>query len=295
MERTFIIGSEWLFYKIYCGPKTADRILTEVIKPLTSELIDKQQIDSWFFIRYADPKLHLRVRFHLTPPLLFNEVIKRFKEMIIPFIETNLVWKVMIDTYSREIERYGSDLIVDTEKYFYNESRLIINILEDIQDDENEIARWLFALRMIDETLENFEYKGEVKLRFLNSIRDDYGKEYGLDRNLKKQLSQKYRTNRGYIEQILNRENEYQEAENFFNYLKDWKRAVKPFTIQVLMKRTELSVPETDHLLKSYLHMMINRFFRSKQRLHELVLYDFLCQYYTSLVARESSLLIKGN
>jgi len=39
-------------------------------------------------------------------------------------------------------------------------------------------------------------------------------------------------------------------------------------------------------LLKSYLHMMTNRLFYSKNRLHELILYDFMYRYYTSEIAR---------
>lgn len=64
-QRNFNIGSEWLYYKFYCGVKTADKLLTEVIKPLTEELQTKQLIDKFFFIRYTDPDLHIRLRFHL--------------------------------------------------------------------------------------------------------------------------------------------------------------------------------------------------------------------------------------
>lgn len=39
LKRTFFIGDEWLYYKVYCGVKTADIILAEVVKPLTEEFI----------------------------------------------------------------------------------------------------------------------------------------------------------------------------------------------------------------------------------------------------------------
>ncbi|MCL2738922.1 MAG: hypothetical protein FWE30_05695, partial [Bacteroidales bacterium] len=39
-------------------------------------------------------------------------------------------------------------------------------------------------------------------------------------------------------------------------------------------------------LLSSYTHMMMNRWFRSKQRMHEAVVYDFLLKYYKYRSAR---------
>jgi hypothetical protein len=53
---------------------------------------------------------------------------------------------------------------------------------------------------------------------------------------------------------------------------------------------------DLNDLITSYIHMMMNRSFRSRQRIHELVLYDFLYRYYKSVIARpritEEALLI---
>jgi len=78
IQRSFIIGSEWLYYKIYTGPKTSDLVLTDIIKPVVANLIANDTIDSWFFIRYNDPKHHIRVRFHYNKPadvaIIINEL-----------------------------------------------------------------------------------------------------------------------------------------------------------------------------------------------------------------------------
>ena len=65
MKKTFVVGDKWLYYKIYCGVTTADTILLKVIKPLTEELLALKKIKKWFFIRYSDPKPHLRFRVEL--------------------------------------------------------------------------------------------------------------------------------------------------------------------------------------------------------------------------------------
>ncbi|MBK6829054.1 MAG: thiopeptide-type bacteriocin biosynthesis protein [Chitinophagaceae bacterium] len=61
IQRNFLPGSSWLYYKIYCGSKSADEILLNVIQPLTTELQLGKLISQWFFIRYNDPDFHIQV------------------------------------------------------------------------------------------------------------------------------------------------------------------------------------------------------------------------------------------
>ena len=78
MKRSFMPGDEWLYFKIYTGTKTADAILTNIIKPITEKLIKNNIIDQWFFIRYNDPKNHLRIRFHFNKQ---NSILQIFSEL----------------------------------------------------------------------------------------------------------------------------------------------------------------------------------------------------------------------
>ena len=68
MKRTFSLGSEWLYFKIYCGVKTADFILVDYLKETIEQLLAQQYISKWFFIRYNDPDAHLRLRFKIDNP-----------------------------------------------------------------------------------------------------------------------------------------------------------------------------------------------------------------------------------
>ena len=111
IKRFFVIGDEWLYYKFYCGPKTADEILIEVIKPVSEKLLKDNIIDKWFFIRYSDPKLHLRVRFHYANPENILFIINTINQYIQFYIDQDLIHKVQIDTYQRELERYGTKSI----------------------------------------------------------------------------------------------------------------------------------------------------------------------------------------
>lgn len=49
-----------------------------------------------------------------------------------------------------------------------------------------------------------------------------------------------------------------------------------------------------EELLKSYLHMMLNRLFRSKNRKYELLIYDFMFRYYKAEIARKFYIKLKS-
>lgn len=288
VKRTFFIGDEWLYYKIYCGPKTADVVLSEVIKPVSEKLQEEQQIDKWFFIRYHDPKNHIRVRFHLCDENSIVAVSTLLNRALQEYIEANLVWKVMCDTYQREIERYGTNTIELTENLFCNDSVLTAGIVSLIDGDEGEIVRWAVGLRSIDEFINDFGYSEDEKFELLTIMKESFEKEYRIDKSLKKQLSDKYRKETAFIAEVLNPNNDEQsEFKPIYDLIKNRSKQnhVVVGKLLELNNNNELKKPLND-LMWSYLHMLNNRLFKSKQRTHELVMYYYIHQFYRSKLAR---------
>ena len=122
IARTFVPGSEWVYFKIYCGSGASDKILLNVVKPAIDSLLEKHLIRKAFFIRFTDPHYHIRFRLHVkdkTDVHPFAEVLKTVYDLLNPFCENGFVWKVQLDTYEREIERYGEDAILTTESVFF--------------------------------------------------------------------------------------------------------------------------------------------------------------------------------
>jgi len=288
LKRDFFIGDRWLYYKIYCGYKTSDKILVEVVKLVSDEMLEKEIIEKWFFIRYGDPENHLRVRFLLSKPDYIYTLIKLMNENLQRFISSGLVWNVMIDTYKREIERYGINTIHLSESLFFNDSVLSLNILSMIEGDSGEIIRWGIGLRSIDEFINDFNYSLEEKFKLLSYMRDSFVKEFNVEHNLRKQLSDKYRKNKLFIENILNGENENNnELSLLFDLIKNRSFMNKPIIDGILNIKNDNKLEKPlNELMWSYLHMLNNRLFKSKQRIHELVVYDFLYQHYRSKLAR---------
>ncbi|WP_027394259.1 thiopeptide-type bacteriocin biosynthesis protein [Aquimarina latercula] len=278
VQRSFIIGSEWLYYKIYTGPKTSDLILTDIIKPIATHLLDKGIIDKWFFIRYNDPKHHIRVRFHYNKPENIAEVINTLYGSLKEFSDEDLIWKIQLDTYQREVERYGGETMSISEELFFLDSRMIVDFLDMIDGDEGEELRWLFGVRAIDQLLQDFGYSEDDKLALLERLKTGFGVEFGMNKGLKKQMDKKFR-------------NEHDKIKNFLSFKRDSDPDYAPIidaldeksiSSKDLVKEilTIVDKNQLDDMMSSYIHMLMNRLFRSKNRLHEMVLYDLLYRTY---------------
>ena len=291
MKRTFILGDEWLYLKIYCGVKTADIILTDVIKPITNQLLENNMIDEWFFLRYADPKFHLRIRFHLKKTENISNVIKSINEYIKPYFDQFLVWKIQTDTYNREIERYGENTIEQTEQLFYHDSCMIVKMLDMIEGDEGETYRWLFGMRALDALLDDFKFSLLEKKELMYNISEGFNSEFNMNKEAKANVGQKYRKERPLINEAMDKtKDETNEMLPLFEMLKEKSNNIKPIVNEIieLKENNNLQVPLSS-LMSSYIHMLCNRLFKSKQRLHELVIYTFLLKYYESEIARAKS------
>lgn len=77
-NRTFIPGSEWIYFKLYTGTKTADAILKNELYVYVNEMLSNDIADKWFFIRYTDPDFHIRLRLHLKEPRNYSYIFNRF-------------------------------------------------------------------------------------------------------------------------------------------------------------------------------------------------------------------------
>ncbi|KAB7727293.1 hypothetical protein F5984_21945 [Rudanella paleaurantiibacter] len=282
LPRQFMVGSEWLYVKLYGGNKTAERLLVEVIKPLAEEMLAQRQIDSWFFIRYADPLPHLRVRFHGDPNSGFwATLLTRLQAATQPYLDEGLLMKLQVDTYQREIERYGEPTMLLSETFFYHDSVAITDFLSLIEGDAGEQYRWQFALRNVDRLFDDFGYSLDERRALIDQIGAGFRAEFGGSPTLLHRLNDRYRAHRALVNQILTPEADTDEIEEAVACFEKRSLALKPMATHPLVQA------DRDRLMPSYIHMTLNRFFLSKQRQHELVIYHYLSKYYESQMARQ--------
>jgi class I lanthipeptide synthase len=287
IQRKFGPGSPWLYFKVYCGTKTAEIILKQFLLPFAENGMREALFEKFFFIRYKDEFSHLRIRFFNRDTDKQGAVQKAFMVAILPFLDSSLVDKVVIDTYVRELERYGADMIPDAEQLFFADSIAVLRFMNLIEGAEGEKYRLLFALRGIDMLLDDFGLTLPDKQSLLKAMQATFFKEFGADPFLQKQLNEKYRERQADIFSHMNRaadeQNGIGEAAGIFRTRSEMNRSVIENIFSGLhpaKKRERLFL-----LLHSLVHLFMNRLFVAQQRKYELVGYHFLEKYYTSQIA----------
>ena len=290
IQRTFNVGSEWLFVKLYGGVKSLDKILSDDILPLTNELLEEGIIEKWFFIRYEDTDKHLRIRFyHGNKPDFIGKVLSRLHEVLKDYLNEGIIFKIQADTYQREIERYGNETMELSESVFFHDSKAIASVLSLIEGDAGEKYRWMFGLRGIDMLLDDFGYNMQAKAKLMADIKEGFFQEFGGSDKLKHQLNDKYRSERESIEKILDAQQDTEEIEPAIVFFKERSEALKLINVEINnLQVFNNQIYSHDRLLQSYVHMTMNRLFVTDNRKHELVIYHFLDKYYQSKMARLS-------
>jgi len=287
IKRQYFPGEEWLYAKIYSGVKTADQLIGNELLELGKKLTSAGLIDQWFFIRYADPEPHLRFRVHVTATAGLANIMREINKTFETLSETGLIWKIQFDTYEREIERYSAAGMELSEQLFYHDSLAVSSFLSRRDMVENfEQLRWLWGIRSIDSLLNDFEFSLPDKLRVMEVLSASFHQEFNSDALLIKQLSQKYRFSKELIAKHLDAGNDF-SGSDLLQY-----RSFEIIPLAQALKKKIAQGLIGQHLndfLISYIHMNMNRLFKTKQRVHELVVYDFLLMYYKSTFHRQKT------
>jgi thiopeptide-type bacteriocin biosynthesis protein len=295
VQRSFPPGSEWLYAKLYTGTSTADRVLREVVTPLVRSAVGEGAADGWFFIRYGDPEWHLRVRFHGPPEALRSRVLAALYEAAAPLLEDGRLWRLQLDTYEREMERYGGAAGIElAERLFQIDSETTLAVLDMLEGDEGADVRWRLALCGTDALLADLGLDAAARLDLMGRLRLGFGQEFSGGpgsanaKGLQVQLDQKFRGERRSLDPLLDpAAAESSPLAPALSLLRQRSQALAPVVAE-LRRREQAGelIPGVGEIAASFVHMHLNRMIRSAARAHELVLYEFLYQIYRSRAAR---------
>jgi thiopeptide-type bacteriocin biosynthesis protein len=214
-------------------------------------------------------------------------VVRLVNQHLEPYLEKELVWKSQADTYVRELERYGYQATGRSETLFCHDSLAAIAILEHTVGGEQENLRWLWGVRSVDELLGAFGYGLPGKQRLIGLLKESFAREFGMNKDLKLQLDAKYRGHKALLSQFLQPGGELAAASpSIAGALAQRNAYAATLAAQVGTpeQQQELGV-NPDHLVSSHVHMLLNRLIPANQRLHELVIYDFLSRQYQAQAA----------
>lgn len=283
-QRRFSVGSEWFYLKIYTGEKASDALLIHSIYPSVQQLIQSQIIQAFYFIRYQDSDPHLRLRFRGNPHLDFYQyVVRSMQQAMQQAVASGVVHRVQVDTYQRELERYGMDQIESCETVFYYDSLSTLAFLTQTDGLFDEEMRFAVAAAKINRMLTGLGFTiGQIR-QLMSTLKEQFFVEFGGESALRHQLNDKYRRYQSTIELAL--DPAFTPADGI------WQWDAKQTGI---LQQIATAIPDTNRLLAiagSLVHMTVNRLFPSKQRVYELVLYHCMAKQYDSLMAKQAACL----
>jgi class I lanthipeptide synthase len=296
VKRTFAPGSQWLYLKVYTGTASADRILTDTIGPVIGRLRQNGVIDEWFFLRYADPEHHLRVRLHGDPAALRDHALTALTDALSPYVEDSTVSKVALDTYHREVERYGGDDGIElAEQIHAADSDSVLNVLGMFEGEDVADARWKMCLYATDRLLADAGLDMQQRRDWAKAGAVGYRTEYPGAHNLDSGIGGRWRSERAELTALLDdtTDHPYESARQAFRQRSE---QTAPLLAELADRgRRGLLTQQFDSLLHSFSHLNAIRLLRSAARTHELVLLSFLDRHYASQIARTPRPHVSGN
>ncbi|MGK6342272.1 lantibiotic dehydratase [Chryseobacterium sp. DT-3] len=275
VPRTFIPGSEWIYFKVYIGHKFSNKLLIVIGDYIEKKLVSKGLVEKWFFIRYSDPKQHLRIRLYVSNPSITSSVVSGLSAIFSRYIKSGKIAGIVQDTYHRELERYKDKNIIESETLFFHDSRWVYNLYKSFSTiNYNQL--FFAAYFMVENYLETLNADHLEKLRFLERNFKYFAKEFDYERDkiLRNSLHEELRK----IKDVTITEALDDKVISIFSQ-SEIKNIL--FTVKGNVKDDYFNI------LGSYIHMAVNRLFSEKQRFNEFRIYFFLYKKYQSIIARE--------
>lgn len=259
----------------------ADIILEELFSSLIQTLQEKNYISKWFFIRYNDPKPHLRFRLKLNRSEYYDTVLEEVNKVLKKYIDSGEISNVLIDTYTKEIERYGENTIEDAESLFHKNSEWVLQCLyyEDVE-------KIMVSLFYIDTMLDRLHLTIEERLEWIKYSNNAFKNEFNADKKLNSQLDKKYREFKPKFLKFIESEEFSEERDEIITNIEESSEVLQ----SILNHHQEQSLGlSMQSFFQSIFHMSINRLFISNQRLFEMIVYDYMLRYYKSIAYRLSN------
>ncbi len=259
--------SDWLYLELYCNSYAENEILNIIFKTLVRK--QTPVLELFFYVRYNNPKNHLRIRFKTVSPEFKAQIMEKIGELK----QNNIVLEYLIKPYNQELDRYGGEKLMRlSEKIFHLDSLDTFNqiIKYDTLDHESIFLQAIFKIKYYFEffslTLDEMISQCELAIATLSQ-------EFPLDKSLRKSFNK-------YSKNILLKINEKQ----YHRFLE----------IPALTSEITLHLQKSTYKKKQYvsdiIHMSMNRLFNDKPRFKEFQTYYITLNYLKQLKFTEKTI-----
>lgn len=275
VKEEYILGSKWLYLKLYCNPSIANDLLVKKLFPLLQKF-DNGELLCWFFIRYRDSGYHIRLRLKVKEEFI-GTVLILLKKRLEGSVHYHLIREYQADTYRREMERYGPDIINLVERFFYGSSELIIRYVKITRLKSFSNTYHSLAFVSVVHLLNSFLPDLNIQINFLEQMVQTFYSEFSSEKTLKIELDQKYREIKKEIAELLSNKVYYEKLK-----LGKWSDMFALKVQEVLKAAVSFTPKRKNQLLADLIHMHLNRLFVDRQRNQELIIYYCIYKYQVS-------------
>jgi thiopeptide-type bacteriocin biosynthesis protein len=287
MRRTFPPGSEWLYVELHAGTASADAVLTDLVANAVKRARRSKWLDRWFFERRAGAQGCIGFVLQGNPAHL-PKLLPRLNEAAAPLLADGRLLRIAIDTYVRDIERYGGDRGIElAEAIFEADSEAVLAIVGRLDSSAAADERWRVALRGCHELLLDLGLDVDVRTDVVRRACDALKLELRGGKALDHGLGVRFRKERAALNELLAAapDGEHPLAPALDAFAERSVR-LRPLVkeLRARERRGDLTVGVRG-LAAGLLRAHAGRLLRSDLRAQELVMLDFLRRLYASEAA----------
>ena len=133
-KNEFYIGNsnkEWISIKLYMNESYLDFFIMNYLDEFINNVLEKKD---WFYVRYRDPKSHIRIRIHIDE--IDDISYLKIREYLYDLEKEKIVYYSVLDEYIPETSRYGGiNLIKKIEELFIESTIISKKIIEKTYKD----------------------------------------------------------------------------------------------------------------------------------------------------------------
>ncbi|HKG07992.1 MAG TPA: thiopeptide-type bacteriocin biosynthesis protein, partial [Pedobacter sp.] len=272
-DAIYLPGQEWVYYKIYGHTQSINMLLqSDAFNGFLCKFKKLKIIRCWFFVRYADPGPHLRLRFRIDEryAALVNS---EMNEIVQEFIRSGLVSDFTIGCYQPELSRYDIMDMNLAEQVFQASSEFVLSA---IQMFRSGVDIRLLSFSSVAGLAETFFPELSLRLSFAGHLCEpiEFRESVNCDNF--------YRQNKKAFEQAAG-----DPAHHSQKMLANKQKKLSAASDEVFKLRHLLSPERYATLAADLIHMHLNRLNAGGDADLEMNTYYYLAKYYRSLSSRE--------
>lgn len=249
-QRIKIPFDDWLFIKLYGKQSREEELIAFEMERFFTELNQNYDVKH-FFMRYMDPKPHIRLRINSQTQQLL-EMFPIILSWLQQLQQRDIVSDFVIGSYDREIERYGGvDLMPAAEYIFCMDSIVVEQLIGAVRTKQLDIDIELIAMISIITYLEQVGLNFENQLSLIQRNTDHT------------RYRQEFKENKDKYLQMCNTDRNWEalrqtdSGQRLLEILEQRKAAVTQY-IQ-LMQQQPVVTSGLEEIISSIIHLHCNR------------------------------------